>query len=322
MNVLDPARLRPSAHAPHTGLRVGLDIGGTKTEAVLLRPDGSLEHSLRLPSGHGEHAVLTTAHDAVRELATETHHNLSEFTAIGIGIPGQVDRSAGQVQNAVNLGISSLALGPELTARTGLPVTVDNDVTAAAVGAYSLLTLTGTVAYLNLGTGLAAGIVIDGKAWRGSTGVAGEIGHLPMDPLGFKCPCGQRGCLETMASGSALMRTWPAGGEHPGRGILTAIHDGDHAARLAFDRLVRGAAICVRMLVLSYDPSRIIIGGGLRLLGDPLIAGISEALGHWAAESPFLAGLNLAERIELLGATSPAAAVGAALVSDPAYVSL
>lgn len=296
--------------------RIGLDIGGTKLEAISLDPTGAVTGSLRLPTEPGEAAVLRSSELAVRTLAERAGVPLDGFASVGIGIPGRVDRSSGVVHDAVNLGVRSLALGPDLSARIGLPVTLDNDVTAAAVGAVSLLGLRGTAAYLNLGTGLAAGVVVDGVPWRGGTGIAGEIGHLPFDSAGLPCACGQRGCLETAASGSALKRTWPAGGEHPGRVLLAAIAAGDPDAQRAFDRLVSGAAHCVQLLALSVDPSAIVIGGGLRLLGDPLIEGIRNELDARAATSPFLAGAALSERVRLLDGDSPAAAVGAALSAD------
>ena len=296
--------------------RIGLDIGGTKLEAIALDPAGRVTGSLRLPTEPGEDAVLRSSERAVRALAERTGVALDRFASVGIGIPGRIDRERGIVHDAVNLGVHALALGPGLSQRVGLPVTLDNDVTAAAVGAVSLLGLSGTAVYLNLGTGLAAGIVVDGVPWRGSTGIAGEIGHLPFDSAGLPCACGQRGCLETAASGSALKRTWPAGGEHPGRVLLAAIAAGDADARRAFERLVSGAAHCVQLLALSIDPTAIVIGGGLRLLGAPLLDGIRAELGARASASPFLAGAALSERLQLLDGDSPAAAVGAALSAD------
>ncbi|MBK0419482.1 ROK family protein [Leucobacter sp. CSA1] len=293
-----------------------MDIGGTKTEAVALDAEGRIESSVTVPTVRGADAVVATSETVVAALAERTGRRIGEFVSVGVGIPGQVDREGGLVSHAVNLGVTSLALGPALAERTGLPVSIDNDVTAAALGAAHLMGLTGTMAYLNLGTGLAAGIVVDGRPWRGARGVAGEIGHLPVDPLGRPCPCGQRGCLETVASGSALRSSWPAGGDHPGRRILAAIAEGDDEARAAFEHLVAGAAACVRLLALSVDPETVVVGGGLRLLGAPLEDGLRSKLDGWAAGSPFLAALGLSERVRMLAADSPAAAVGAAFAGE------
>ncbi len=114
----------------------------------------------------------------------------------------------------MNLGVDGewVPLRAELEARLGLPVAVENDVNVATLGAVALSGIRDLV-YLSIGTGLAAGLVLDGTLRRGATGAAGEIGHVPIDPLGALCQCGQRGCLETVASGRALAEAWPSGDE-------------------------------------------------------------------------------------------------------------
>lgn len=307
------AEQRAAAAAP--GAAAGIDIGGSKTDGVLLDGDGRELASVRLTTRRGDDGVVGTTVEALEALAERSGRGIASFGRIGIGVPGQVERSAGVVRHAYNIGVEQLALGPAIASRTGLPVSLDNDVTAAAIGAAHLMGLGGTVAYLNLGTGLSAGIVVDGRPLRGSHGFAGEIGHLPISPLGRPCPCGQIGCLETAASGSALLAWWPAGGPHPGRTLLPAVEAGDAEARAAFDHLVEGAASAVRLLALTIDPGAIVLGGGLRLLGAPLTDGISRTLDGWTARSPFLAALGLRERLRVLPEGSPVAVVGAALAS-------
>lgn len=169
-----------------------------------------------------------------------------------------------------------------------------------------------SMAYLKLGTGLAAGLVLGGRLWRGACGVAGEIGHIPVDPAGPVCPCGQRGCLEMAASGSGLARSWGAGDSV--RELFTTSGGGDPDAMAVRDRLVEQVAAAVRLLVLAVDPDRVVIGGGLSSLGDELLGAVRTVLESWAAESGFLAMLDLASRVEMLPREFPAAAVGAALV--------
>jgi predicted NBD/HSP70 family sugar kinase len=239
-----------------------------------------------------------------------------DFLSIGVGIPGTVDVSSGRVDHAVNLGVTGLELGLELSARLGRTVRVENDVNAAALGAFSLLGLTGeqSMAYLNLGTGLAAGLVLGGRLWRGSRGVAGEIGHIPVDPAGPLCPCGQRGCLELMASGSAVARQWPTEDPKPVRALWTAADAGDALAVEVRARLVENVAAAVRLLVLTVDVDDVVIGGGLSSLGDELLADVREVLGDWAAGSEFLASLELPQRVDLVPGGANVAAVGAALI--------
>ncbi|HXD61968.1 MAG TPA: ROK family protein [Lacisediminihabitans sp.] len=299
-------------------LLVGLDIGGTKVHAVAVDANGAIVHELRLPTGLGADAVLGTAITAVCELARLAGVTPEEFRSIGVGIPGSVDAEAGRVAHAVNLALEGLDLGPLLAERFGVPVRVENDVNAAALGAWSLLDTAGeavgarSMAYLNLGTGLAAGVVIDGALWRGSRGTAGEVGHIPVEADGALCSCGQRGCLETLASGSAVARQWPSEHPYPVVQLFEAADAGVPLAVEVRDRLVENTAVAVRILILSLDVDRVVIGGGISSLGAPLISRVHAVLDSWAQSSPFIASLELASRVSLVAAGSPVAALGAA----------
>ena len=297
-------------------LRVGLYIGGTKTDAVAVASSGEIVQQVRMPTGFGPDAVLETAVAAVTRLAELTGTAITEFTSIGIGIPGAVDNGTGRVTHAVNLGLDGLELGAELTRRLGRPVRIDNDVNAAALGAFHLLEKHEhlSMAYLNLGTGLAAGIIIDGSVWRGSRGTAGEIGHIPVDPNGPECPCGQRGCLEMLASGSAIARQWPTDDPKPARALFAAAAAGDQNALDIKQRFVENVAAAVRLLVLTVDVDSVVIGGGLSSLGRVLLDDVRAVLASWEAASPFLASTGLSERVAIVPVEFPAAAVGAALV--------
>src|SRR5690606_27342425 len=140
----------------------------------------------------------------------------------------------GRVLHAVNLGVDALDLAARASAELGVPVAVENDVKAAALGAASLMgpEAAASMAYLNLGTGVAAGIVTDGRLWRGARGTAGEVGHISVDPAGRACTCGQRGCIETLAGGGALARAWGRPGAFPVRDIFDAADEGDADAVL------------------------------------------------------------------------------------------
>jgi glucokinase len=297
-------------------VRVGIDIGGTKTDAVAIDPSGDIVQRLRLPTGFGPDAVLESAVTAVTQLAALTGSEISGFESIGIGIPGAVDNGTGRVTHAVNLGLEGLELGAELTRRLGRPVRIDNDVNAAALGAFHLLEKHDhlSMAYLNLGTGLAAGIIIDGAVWRGSRGTAGEIGHIPVDPNGPECPCGQRGCLEMLASGSAIARQWPTDDPKPARALFAAAAAGDSVAIDVKQRFVENVAAAVRILVLTVDVDSVVIGGGLSSLGPVLLDDVRAVLSSWEAVSPFLESTRLSDRLAIVPADFPAAAVGAALV--------
>lgn len=299
-------------------MRLGIDIGATKTAAVAMDADGALSEQVLTPTGFGADAVLETALRTVERLTRLAGVQASAIASIGIGIPGAVDVGAGRVAHAVNLGLEGLELGPLLAERLGVAVRVENDVKAAALGADHLFGAerlpSHSMAYLNLGTGLAAGIVLGGRLLRGERGVAGEIGHVPVDPTGAVCACGQRGCLETLASGSAVARLWPTADPVPARDLFAAAATGDGQAVTARERFLTGVAAAVRLLVLATDVDEVVIGGGLAALGEPLRAGVRRILNGWAADSAFLASLDLASRVRVIPLGFPAAAVGAALV--------
>jgi len=291
-------------------MRVGVDIGGTKTEAVTLASDGSVVGRIRLATGTGDVAVVETAVAAVTALAAQSDLRIQDFSTIGIGVPGAVEPVSGVVSHAINLGVERLELGAELASRFGTDVRVENDVNAAALGAFFLLDrpATSSMAYLNLGTGLAAGLVLGGQLWRGARGAAGEIGHILVDPAGPIDLDGQHGGLEVVASGSGIARQWGSDVSS----LLEAAAAGDATAIGIRQRLYDGVASAVRILVLTVDVDIVVIGGGLSGLGDNLMTGVVDVLDGWAATSPFIRSLDLAPRLQLLPANSPVAAVGAA----------
>ncbi|MFZ4894732.1 ROK family protein [Plantibacter sp. Mn2098] len=295
-------------------MRVGLDIGGTKTDAVVIDAEGRIVHRVRQTTGMGPEAVVATALDAIGRLADLAGMPRDGFESVGIGIPGMVANGTGRVAHAVNLDVDDLDLGGILAERVGVVVRVENDVKAAALGASHLLGATGSLAYLNLGTGLAAGVVVGGRLWRGSAGIAGEIGHISVDPEGARCACGQRGCVETLASGGALAREWGGSHEYPVLELFDAADRGDERAIALRTRLGHGTAAALRILALTVDVDQVVIGGGLSGLGERLHTVIRDALVEAAADSPFLASLHLEDRVELVPPGSPVAAIGAALV--------
>ena len=298
-------------------MRIGVDIGGTKTEAVAIDDAGRVIVEVRVATGFGPRAVIASTVAAVTELAERVGTATADFGAIGVGVPGAVDPASGRVAHAVNLGLDGLALGDELAARLGVRVRLENDVNAAALGAFHLLGHgpERSMAYLNLGTGLAAGLVLGGRLWRGSRGTAGEIGHIPVDPAGELCSCGQRGCLELLASGSAVARQWPTEHPRPVQNLFEAAAAGDALAIEVRQRFIDNVASAVRVLVLTVDVDDVVIGGGITSLGSPLLEAIREVLAAWSAQSEFLASLELPSRVGLAPA-GPVASVGAALLGD------
>ncbi|MDP9027197.1 MAG: ROK family protein [Actinomycetota bacterium] len=300
-----------------SALRVGVDIGGTKTEAVAIDGEGAVIETVRVPTGFGAEAVIESTVDVVLALAARVGAEPRDFGAIGVGVPGTVDPASGRVAHAVNLGLDGLALGDELAARLRVRVRIENDVNAAALGVFHLRGHgpDHSMAYLNLGTGLAAGLVLGGRLWRGSRGTAGEIGHIPVDSAGPLCVCGQRGCLEMVASGSAVARQWPTTHPRPVQDLFEAAARGDALAIEVRQRFIDNVASAVRVLVLTVDVDDVVIGGGITSLGVPLLDAIREVLAGWSAQSGFLASLELPSRVGL-APEGQVASVGAALIGQ------
>jgi predicted NBD/HSP70 family sugar kinase len=292
-------------------VRLGVDIGGTKTAAVVLGVDGEVLAQASAASGRGAVDVVAQA----TRVATEALARVDGATSLssaGACMPGLVDPVAGTVRHAVNLDVEHLDLAAELGSALGVAVAVENDVKAAALGAHHLsgLGTAGTLAYLNLGTGLAAAVVHAGEVVRGVDGVAGEIGHLPFGGE-VVCACGQTGCLETLASGSALLRMWPEAPAYDFDVVGAAAH-GVAAAALAAESVCTGVALAVQVLVLASGAQSVVMSGGLTAMGQPLLHAIRLELARRADRSPFLASLALADRVSFLPSGVPVAAIGAA----------
>lgn len=302
-------------------IRLGIDIGGTKTHAVAIdSPEGEVGTTVvaevQLETGQGNDAVVASAVQVVEALAQRAGVAVADLASIGVGVPGVVDYKTGRVVHAVNLGVEALELGAVMRGLVDVDVRVDNDVNAAALGAYHL----GggdiaSMAYLNLGTGVAAGLVLDGRLWRGAGGIAGEIGHIPIDPRGDVCRCGQRGCLEVYASGSGVARRWVDGAGGTVSALFEAADRGEAEAVRLRDELVVAVASAVRILVLTADVDEVVVGGGVSALGERLRIEVAGVLDGWAAASPFLASAALSSRLRIVPDRSVTAAVGAALVA-------
>jgi glucokinase len=293
-----------------TGARVvGLDIGGSKVHGVLLEDD-EVRGEIRLPARPGADGVVDAAVEAVRLLA-----GTGPVDGVGLGLPGVVAPGTGVVEHAVNLGIvRPEPVGARLSDRLAVPVVVENDLTVAALGAARVTGLGDDLAYLALGTGVAAGLLLDGHLRRGHRGAAGEIGHVPYVPDGHPCACGQRGCLEMYASGSALDAVWTSRTDRPAPAdLFAAAAEGDARAVALRDRFADAVAAAVQILVLTTDVRRVVLGGGVSHVGEPLLTAVVGACRRRAERSPFLTSLDVAGRVLLTPAGVAVAPLGAAL---------
>lgn len=293
---------------------IGVDVGGTKTLTALVAADGTVGRTDRIATARGPAGVTATVVGSVRRLLAVAQVPVA---GVGVGLPGVVDSREGVVAHAVNLGVEApVRLAGDLSERLGgLPVHLENDLSAAALGAAQVMAEP-DLAFLALGTGLAAGLLLDGRLRRGARWSAGEIGHLVHVAGGRACPCGQRGCLEQYASGSAIDAAWPSRTGRPAPAeLFEAAAAGDPRAVAVRDEFVEAVAAAVRVLVLTCDVERVVLGGGVSELGAPLLSAVVARLGQEAAGSAFLASMDLPARVRLVPAGIPVGALGAALAA-------
>jgi glucokinase len=264
---------------------LGIDVGGTNVVMALGDGDGNLFAKKRIPTlaADGAARVLKRIIDAVEAMLAETGTPASRLGGIGLGVPGLVDAKRGVVRLAVNLNWRQVAVSEVFRSHFGVPVHVDNDVRAATLGEYQFGAGKGFRHFLclTLGTGIGSGMLLDGRIYAGATGGSGEIGHMVVDPDGIPCTCGNRGCLETIASGPSLVRFVR---ERMADGVAVNLDDDELTverigsafdaqnalAREAIQRAGKYLGFALANAVNLLNVERVIIGGGVSLLGDRL----------------------------------------------------
>jgi len=274
---------------------IGVDIGGTKIAAGVVTGDGRIvQRARRDTPAQDPNAIAAAIGDLIAELTTER----SDVEAVGVACAGYVDKAGSAVIFAPNLAWRDEPLKERIARRTSLPLRLDNDANAAAFGEY----LHGggsrarDVVMITVGTGVGGGIISDGALLRGAFGMAGEIGHLRVVPGGRPCGCGNRGCLEAYASGTALVRDAqdlvrsqkPAADrltrlchgipeELTGADVTAAALEGDAAARGLLAEVGRWLGEAAASLAAVLDPELFVIGGGVADAGDLLMGPVEEA---------------------------------------------
>jgi glucokinase len=277
-------------------LAIGVDIGGTKVAAGVVDEKGNVLAAARrrTPSQDPGH-VADVVVEIVGQLRSE--HKVS---AVGIGAAGFVDAERATVLFAANLAWRDTPIRADIGDRLDIPVVVENDANAAAWGEFRFGAGRDErdVIVLTIGTGIGAGIIIDGKLHRGRFGLAGEPGHMRVVPGGRLCGCGNRGCLEQYCSGTALVRAArEVAQERPadaarlldlahgdianidGPVVTKAAQEGDPAAVDCFDEIGRWLGQGLADLAALLDPGRFVIGGGVAEAGDLLLDAGRETYG-------------------------------------------
>jgi glucokinase len=277
-------------------LAIGLDIGGTKIAAGLVDRSGKVHAELQEPTPPQSGAVVIAA--ILLDLVAHLREG-RDVAAVGVGAAGIVRWPEGRMLWAPNNAYRDWAIRDELERETGLPAVVDNDANVAGFAEARL----GERAYrqmlfVTVGTGIGGGLVLDGEIYRGPTGMGAELGHMNVDPLGPRCGCGLHGCLEAVASGSALSRmgreaaaTNPDGliarlgradGAVTGHTVTAAAKQDDPTAREIFTRLGRWLGIGIASLSTIFELEAVVIGGGVVHTGDLLLSPVRAALREYA----------------------------------------
>jgi predicted NBD/HSP70 family sugar kinase len=291
---------------------VGIDFGHSHVQVAVadIAHNVLAERRADVDVSHDSRTALDTAARMVDEVLKEARVERRSVIAAGMGIPGPVDRGRGTAGSASILpGWTGLRIESEMQQRLGMPVEIEND---ANLGALAEMTWgagreCSNFAYIKAATGIGAGLVIDGRLLRGASGTAGEIGHTTLDESGALCYCGNRGCLETVASGPAIIGLVSSG--HPETLTLGQVIElaagGDVRCRRAISDAGREIGVAVAGLCNLINPERVIVGGLLSRAGDLLLQPIREAIRRHAvfaaAERVEVVAAAFVERAELLG---------------------
>ncbi|MGH2446030.1 MAG: ROK family protein [Candidatus Limnocylindria bacterium] len=301
-------------------LVLGIDVGGTKLAGVATNGAAVVAEGRRvLVSGR---ALGDQVIDLARELITVAGNGA--VTGIGLAVPGQVDTASGVIELAVNLEVRGLPIGSIVSAELGAPCFVEHD--ARAVAAWIAADRhESALAYVSVGTGVSAGVVLDGRVLHGTDGIAGEIGHTLGDPSGPRCACGLIGCVEALASGPAVARaaaesiaagTASSLSRRPSTAdVYAAAAQGDPLAEGIVMRAATHIAAAIRGIALAFGVRSIVVGGGVARAGEAFAAPLRAALDRERDASALVAQALPRNAVEVLDDERPLGALGAAAVA-------
>lgn len=253
-----------------SGDALGIDLGGTKTEAIVLAPDGTARDRWRVPSPVGDYDATVRL---IRDLAAEAAARFGAPAGVGVGIPGAIAPATGLVQNANSTWLIGKPFAADLAAALGRPTAIANDADCFALSEAADGAGAGAASVwgIILGTGVGSGIVVNGRLLGGPNAIAGEWGHNPLpwprddERPGPACYCGKTGCIETFVSGPGLAADYrrATGRAAAAEEIAAAAATGDAEARAALDRHADRLARATASVINVLDPEVIVLGGGL-----------------------------------------------------------
>ncbi|MBU2608471.1 MAG: ROK family protein [Chloroflexi bacterium] len=292
-------------------LILGIDLGGTKILTAVVNTQGEMlsrDHSIT-PAREGQQAVVRSIFESVGRVLDQAHIATADLVAIGVGAPGLSNPETGFLFTSPNLpGWKDVPLRDIIEKELGKKVFLINDANAAAVGELYFGAGRGArnFIYITVSTGIGGGIIIDGKIYTGSVGMAGELGHMVIDDEGPLCNCGNMGCWETLASGTALAREARhkikdgvassilqlAGGDLEkinAEAIHKAARTGDNLATELIAKTAYYLGVGLANLINIFNPEVIVIGGGVSNIGDMLLEPAFEEAGRRAFKPSYQA---------------------------------
>jgi len=268
-------------------MRLGIDLGGTKTAAIVLDDRGRTVWEQRKPTPRNDYDATI---ELIAGLVAEGERAAASRCSVGIGMPGAISPATGLVKNANSTWLNSRALRQDIERRLGREVRLANDANCLAVSEATDGAAAGAEVVFGviLGTGVGGGIVVRGQLVTGANAIAGEWGHnaLPWpeddERPGRECYCGRRGCLETFLSGPALSASYAdlAGRIESGEAVVALAAGGDESARAVLDRWTSRLSRALASVINVLDPDVIVVGGGLSRL-DHIYSRVPEIWGAW-----------------------------------------
>ena len=274
---------------------VGIDLGGTQLRVAVADDRGRLRTVVRHPTeaARGSQHVISRIVAAVAEALEEDGTAARRVRALGIGLPGPVDPVAGLVISPANLpGFRNVPLNRILTRATGIPSYLYHDAHLAALGEHRRGVARGAseMIYVTVSTGIGAGLLLHGELYAGAHGIAGEVGHIVVQRDGPLCTCGNRGCLEAIASGTGIARAacesapgTPGsalhGLEHPhAEDVARAARAGDELANAILENAGTYLGLAMGNLVNLFNPELIVLGGSVLKAGTPLLGPMRRSM--------------------------------------------
>ncbi|EHO51180.1 glucokinase [Lentilactobacillus kisonensis DSM 19906 = JCM 15041] len=272
---------------------IGIDLGGTTTKFAFIDQGGNILAKWRIPTdiSNAGSNIVPNIIKSISDQMRKEDYNAADFLGIGMGTPGAVNREKGTVVGAFNLGWKIVQpVGATISANLQLPIMIDNDANSAALGEFwkGAGDKADDVVFVTLGTGVGGGVVTNGHLVHGINGGAGEIGHITVQPGGYLCTCGKRGCLEQYASATGVVRiAKDLAKQFTGKSRIIELIDsdegltskmvfyladnGDILANQIVDRVCSYLGLALSHIGNTLNPENIIIGGGVSNAGNTLL---------------------------------------------------